>query len=419
MSEVNHPVVRSVAWSELLPWLILVRSFRLVLSINGLGMIVLGAIAVFLMTLGWWFFGSIFSTDSGHPATAWLEPYANCPWLAATETVPDTPPILYGVQPSLDTRQEPFTDSWRLLSRPLWKALYHPSFLDLLCLTLCGLWSLAVWSYFGAAITRIAAVQLATGEHVPLTAALRFAGRHYLSYFGAPWFPLAGAAIVTVLMFALAWLLHWGAGVLIAGLLWFLLLIGGLVLTLILVGLFFGWPMIWGTISTEGSDAYDALSRSYAYVYQRPLHYVFYVAVAAGLGWLAWFFVQNFAAAIIYLTYWAASWVTGTGLISTIQNGQELNSSLGNAGVAIIHFWTGCVKLLAVGFGLAYFFSAATAIYLLQRRQVDATEMDEVFLDADADEPESNLPPIVTDAAGAPEVQENAPPESEEKPAGE
>jgi hypothetical protein len=72
-----------------------------------------------------------------------------------------------------------------------------------------------------------------------------------------------------------------------------------------------------------------------------------------------------------------------------------------------------------VGFGFAYLFSASTAIYLLQRRHVDAAEMDEVFLDADATEPEPDLPKIVTDAAGAPEVQENASEKSEDQPASE
>ena len=59
------------------------------------------------------------------------------------------------------------------------------------------------------------------------------------------------------------------------------------------------------------------------------------------------------------------------------------------------------MKLLAVGFGFAYFFSASSAIYLLQRRHVDATEMDEVFLDADASESPPALPQIVPDAAGS------------------
>jgi len=35
------------------------------------------------------------------------------------------------------------------------------------------------------------------------------------------------------------------------------------------------------------NDSFDALSRSYAYVFQRPLHYLFYALVAAVFGALA------------------------------------------------------------------------------------------------------------------------------------
>ena len=74
----------------------------------------------------------------------------------------------------------------------------------------------------------------------------------------------------------------------------------------------------------------------------------------------------------------------------------------------MIHFWTGLAKLLAVGFGFSFFWNAYAAIYLLLRRDVDATEMDEVYLDADEGEAKFGLPKIVLDDAGAPEVQENS-----------
>ena len=45
------------------------------------------------------------------------------------------------------------------------------------------------------------------------------------------------------------------------------------------VGLAAGWPLMWPTISSEGTDAFDALSRSYAYVYQRPLAYLLYAVI--------------------------------------------------------------------------------------------------------------------------------------------
>ena len=86
-------------------------------------------------------------------------------------------------------------------------------------------------------------------------------------------------------------------------------------------------------------------------------------------------------------------------------------ASAGRRGV--IRFWVGCVKLLAVGYLFSYFWTAAAAIYFLLRRDVDATEMDEVFLDADADEAASGLPTVTTDQAGAPVAADDAGPKDE------
>ena len=188
-------------------------------------------------------------------------------------------------------------------------------------------------------------------------------------------------------------------GVIVVGLIWPLLLLAGLLMALLLLGLAFGWPLMWATISTEGTDAFDALSRSYAYLFQRPLRVLFYAFIAAVLGWLGWLLVVNFAAGVIWLTDWAAAWGCGGVRMADIENGTQ-------AGSGVIHFWVVGVKFLAVGFRYGYFFTAAAAIYLLLRRDVDATETDEVFLDADASELLRGLPPLATDEKGAPVVKE-------------
>ncbi len=105
-------------------------------------------------------------------------------------------------------------------------------------------------------------------------------------------------------------------GVLIAGILWPLALLAGLFMALLLLALLFGWPLMWPTISSEGTDSFDALSRAWSYVYHRPLHYLFYVAVVAFLGGLGWLFVQNFAEAVVYLPQWAAGWGAGEGRVA-------------------------------------------------------------------------------------------------------
>jgi hypothetical protein len=194
---------------------------------------------------------------------------------------------------------------------------------------------------------------------------------------------------------------------LVGGLLWPLALVAGLLMTLLLLGVLFGWPLMWATISAEGTDSFDALSRSYAYLFQRPLHYLFYTIVAGFIGWLGWLFVENFAAGVVWMSYWAAGWGTGSQRLGDIMGGRAELSALGYGGAALVRFWVECVKLLAVGYLFSYLWVASTAVYFLLRRDVDATEMDEVYLDADAQEQTFGLPAMKKDEAGAPMVTDD------------
>jgi hypothetical protein len=277
---------------------------------------------------------------------------------------------------------------------------------DIACLILCGVWGIAIWAFFGAAICRMAAVQLAANEQVGVGQAFRFAVKKWPAYFMAPLFPIIGVALAVIPVLVLGWIMKWEIGLLLGGLLWPLALAAGLVMSLLLLGSLFGWPLMWGAISVESTDSFDALSRSYAYTYQRPLHYLFYAFVAAFLGWLGWLLVKNFAAGVVWMAYWAAGWGCGADHLDTIIAGSGKLGGLGGAGVALVHFWAGCIKLAAVGYLFSYFWTAAAAIYLLLRRDVDAAELDEIVLDADASEQAFDLPSITTDKSGAPEVEE-------------
>jgi hypothetical protein len=398
MSDREGVTLCSIRWSEVFPWQCTLRSFRLAVTLR---MLVLGAAGLLLTLLGWAFLGWLFSA-SDEAGELWKSQFgAASAWGVIDEAIPTShaPPIL------LDPKtRDPFFGSWVELSRPVWHifAARNMSLAALLCCILSALWSLAVWAFFGGAISRIAAVQLATEEQVGWGAALRWAGSKWLAYFGAPLFPLAGVALAVLPLAVIGLVMRWGPGLFLLGLFWPLALVGGLVMALLLIGLGFGWPLMWATISVEGTDTFDALSRAYAYVFQRPLRYLFYALVAAVLGLLGWLLVANFAAAVVWLSLWAASWGMGAERLEKILGG-ELDGA-GGAGVALMTFWAGWIKWLALGYIYAYFWTASTVIYYLLRRDVDATEMDEVFLDADQSEKQFNLPPLATDAAGAPEA---------------
>ena len=304
-------------WSEKCPWLLIFRTFRIAIDFR---LLVMGAAGIFLTLLGWAVLGSMFSVDDDPALSPWMQPHNGCPWMAIDDAVPDRPQV-----PAVPNPVEGFADVpwdatnplngvWVQLIRPLRHAVEPDlSIGGLACLVLCGLWSLAIWAFFGAAISRIAAVQLGCDERVGWMPALRFACAKWRSYFAAPLVPAIGCGAIGLCIFIPGLLLNFNIGVLLVGLfLWPLLLLAGLAIAVLLLGLVLGWPLMWGTISTEGTDSFDALSRSYNYVFQRPLHYLFYALVAVVLGALGWVLVQGFASGVVGLTYQTAGWGAGS-----------------------------------------------------------------------------------------------------------
>jgi hypothetical protein len=305
------------------------------------------------------------------------------------------------------------------------KYFFHPSagFLTRFYALLVLLWTVVVWGFFGAAITRIAAVQVARQERIGLMEAVRFAARKYLSYVSAPIFPLLFVAALLIVMILFGWfhMIPILGDLVFDGLLWPVMIALGLFMGVVLVGLV-GWPLMAATISTEGTDSWEAVSRAYSYVYQAPWHYIWYSLVALGYGAVIVFFVGLMGSLMVYLSKWGVSqtpgidladrnpsylfvyapesfgWrqlllqgmtVEGRPLVAQGEIDQEAYAAYLKtfrwwnypAAILVSIVWVGLVFMLIVGFGYSYFWSASTIIYLLMRRKVDDAEMDEVYLD--------------------------------------
>ena len=424
MIEDDAGTVRKVEWNELCPWLILFRCFRMAI---GSRMLILATMGATITAGGWAVILLGFSRDPGIEA-----PPAN-PWSALTDLVPNAPDFAGGTTRILDSdfdpttvvdrSAEPFLGTWRQLSLSF-KQVFDFSVVSgdgvtneseitddslrssrtvrLACSLTCGLWGLLVWAFFGGAITRSAAVELACEERIGFGQMIGYARARWRSYVGAPLVPLVLALFIACMISIPGLLLWFNLTGVLAAIVWPLLLVGGALMTLLLMGLFFGWPLMFAATSVDGADALDAVSHSYAYTFQRPWRYLFYAAVAVVLGTLGWLVVSNVAAATVGLTYWAASLMVGT---------EKIGKVIVDGG--LISFWCGCVKLLAVGFLYSYFWTASTAIYLLLRLDNDNKEMDEIFLD-DEEDPPSALPPLTTNEAGVPVPADEADSDGEE-----
>jgi len=262
-------------------------------------------------------------------------------------------------------------------------------------------WTLLIIALFGGAVARIAAVQVARDEQVALPQALRFSWRKLPSFFGAPILPVFTALLLGVAL-SLGGLLVYipAAGPIVVALGLFLALAVGVLLSMIAIGGLFGWPLMYPTIAVEASDAFDATSRSYSYVVGAPWRLLFYWLVTIVLGAISYLFVKLFVFVALVMSRFFVGW----GVLGDARSRWELiwpaprfdqltyipvwDLLQGPERVAatLVCIWVYLLITVLGAFALSYFISASTIIYYLLRRQVDVTEMDEVFIDAEEDE---------------------------------
>ncbi|MFA5794232.1 MAG: hypothetical protein WC980_04110 [Candidatus Brocadiia bacterium] len=254
---------------------------------------------------------------------------------------------------------------------------------------------LAVWGYFGGMVTRIAAINLTKDESLGFGKAAAFASKKFTSFF---------APIVVCLMGLIFFALCNAAGGLIGlipvvgpilvalGLP--LAILSGFIMLFIIIGLF-SHILFYPTIGVEGTDTFDAISRSFQYLYARPWHYIWYTLTAIAYGIPTIIFVGFFARYMIKLAVATASMGMGVSMhnILSLTNlpivdclkvgvpmdmGSPISASYYIAAV-IMAVWLILICGLAASYIVSYSLSANTIIYLLLRKKVDEIEMKEVY----------------------------------------
>jgi len=388
LSSSNRGVLREINWNEICPWLILVRALRVSLMVR---VLVLALVGVLLTQWGWAGLTRLFSLDEGVLSRITVESQRL------------TGETFIGLLES-----GPLLRAWNWLSSPITELLLkNQGWRQCLALVLCGVWTVIVWGLLGGAISRIAALYLTRGEAPGPVVALRSTLPRWGSIVLAPLIPGAVVVLIMALLAAVGLVARFDFPMLIVGLAWGFVLVWGFLLAVIVIGLMVGWPLMWATISVERTDAFDGVSRCYAYVYQRPLQLMFYVLLASLLGNLGAALVQLFASATVLLAEWAVGLGAGyerMGLL-TAKPTEELGGMV-NSGMIALRFWKSTVLTLAASFSLAYLWSAAVGIYLLLRRHVDSTELDEVALEEN--ELGEGLPPLEPHSSGVPSVESPA-----------
>lgn len=313
-----------------------------------------------------------------------------------------------------------------------------------------GLLLLAVFGLGGGALCRHAAVQAARDEALGLGAALAFGRSKWKEFVLAPLMPV-GILVIGAVLLMLGGIV--GAipviGHVLSSLLYGLALLGGFALALVLIGLVLGLHLMWPTIAVENSDAFDAVSRAFGYILQRIWHAVFYTVVLLVYGGLSLLMVRLMALLTLKLTHaftsvgfnffggltsaqtstvpkldalWSMPAWSELTLLPTV-HGPAFWGSLWTAPLSttewlaawIIALWVFTVVGLVCAFTVSFFFCGSTQMYFLLRRDVDATDWDEIFYEETDTAPSE---PVTEAGATLPVVPPPAPPADETPTAG-
>ena len=281
--------------------------------------------------------------------------------------------------------------------------------------------------------------------------ALKFSLGKFFSFFTAPLLPIGIILFFGGLM-AVGGLI--GSipvvGEIVMGVLFFLAIIAGLLAAFLLVGLLAGVGLMYPTIAVEGSDSFDAISRSVSYVFARPWRAGLYALIALVYGAITYLFVRLFAYLALCSTHTFVKWGVWGGGGALHPDADKLDvmwtkpafdslfgpfnweamSGTEQIGGFLIGIWVFLTAGLVMAFLLSYAASSTTVIYYLLRRKVDATDLDDVYVEEieedqpapPADEQDQLAEPSgETPEAPAPEPasDEGTQAADQEKPAGE
>ena len=247
--------IRDVAWTELFPWLLLLRSVRIAMLAR---VMVLGAAGLLATTLGWWALSELFSKSTDPVVSQWRSDTDLGIWVDSLRNGVPNPWVNTSAR-SATAIFKSATDStlirapiaiWLFMTRPFIQMFQADlTAIGFLFLMLCGIWELIVWGLFGGAVTRIAALKFTRDEAPGIIAALRHSLSKLPSYSLPLLIALAGTSLFAIQLVVLSVLMRIDILALIAAFFWPFVIMLGLMMAVLLLGALFGWPLMWATVS--------------------------------------------------------------------------------------------------------------------------------------------------------------------------
>jgi hypothetical protein len=293
-----------------------------------------------------------------------------------------TRPLLYSpVASGVDIGAPSYLDVWGMYLGPINSWLQSQTVRVTACSIAQVLAIAAVWTYIGGCLVRRSVVECATGVSAPWMETFQYVFRRWQSIAWSVTMPAAALLMIGIVPFLLGgvsripWLGWWLSALCLIPLMMAVLGIAWCAAITLL-----GFPLSVCTIVTEKkADAFDGISRSAAYVFQRPLIVLMFVAGAT--------FVSRLAGEV----FGALVWVGRTVVVTGYEWGAS-HETLAQQSFLL----DGIPKLLVTGFGVSFFWSVAAAMYLVLRKDIDHTEFDVIDYDtAPQPEPAKSAPALL------------------------
>lgn len=409
------PTLRTIDWRSVTPWVVLFRTPTLATSLS---VMVLGTLGVLLASWWWWLGGTLLRIASDD----WQDPSVGA-LVAVHENVSDgeLTPDFAGIAPVVVYYLEPARDMVRIWPE---NGLLKFAYLLWGCLG-----TLLIWGLVGGAISRIAVMRLGRDEHVGLTRAIRYAVKRLPALVASALYPLGLLIPLALIGSLIGLVMSTDVGTAVVSLVWFVGLLVTMVCAVLVLGVWFSWPLMVSTVAAEGTDSLDGLSRGFAYSLQRPVHYAFYGLVAWVLSIGAVWVVGILVSLVGDLAWWSVSWGTGGeraleirhaeasdwGLPSLLptpaeppmtdeekaalasqqpsdSSREKTETNISQQAYSVVFpFWDRMLGMVLSGFRFGLFWCLVAGIYLLLRQQVDETEFDEIYLEPVSTKPLPDL----------------------------
>lgn len=237
---------------------------------------------------------------------------------------------------------------------------------------------LLVLGVFGFAITRSASIEYAHGRQTDavgaLSAALRSIRQIALTTLG----PLALCAVLAGLVTLIGLTLGLPVFNIVGSVLYLLGVILSVLIVCVLTLHIATLPISVSALSIEGTDGFDALQRSYAYLIARPIRLTIYAIILLVVGTLITTIVGTLAGWSIELADWLVSSLSNDAGRRVLTGAEDMSATEPFANRVIVLIRSS-LELIVAGYAISVLFCSTTLGYLCIRRVCDGQDINEVW----------------------------------------